>query len=146
MDYFVIRNKRQLTELIEGLQSRRLPFKIVVDDIYPVRSVDMNAYYWGIVLKYISDESGHDIMECHEGYKMKYALDIKFEFNKHRGVYEPVFGVGSTAEMNVRLFTDYIFRVRVDGELEHRIVIPLPSEAFVPELDFKHDKIEERRL
>lgn len=146
MDYFVIRNKQQLSKLIEGLQARRLPFKCVVDDIYPVRSVDMNAYYWGIVLKYISDESGHDIMECHEGYKMKYALDIKFEFNRHRGVYEPVFGVGSTAEMNVRLFTDYIFRVRVDGELEHRIVIPLPSEVFIPELQFSNDNLKQMKL
>lgn len=146
MDFFVIRNKDQLSKLVDLLNQRRLPFKLVVDDIYPPRSVDLNAYYWGVVLKYISEESGHDVIECHEGYKQKFSLRIDFEFNSDKGIYKPAFGVGSTAEMNMRVFSDYIFRVRADGELEHHIVIPMPNESFVPELDFKHDLIEEKRL
>lgn len=146
MDLFVIRNKSQLLKLVDLLNQRRLPFKLMADDIYPLRSVDFNAYYFGVVLKYISDESGHNIIECHEAYKQKFGLRIDFEFNTDKGIYEPVFGVGSTAEMNMRVFSDYVFRVRADGELEHHIIIPMPSESFVPELDFKHDLIQEKRL
>lgn len=146
MDLFVIRNKRQLLELTEKLNQRRLPLRIAVDDIYPVRSVDFNAYYWGIVLKYISDASGHDVIEIHESYKQKFCLQIEFQFNRDKGIYEPVFEVGSTAGMDEKAFMDYVFRVRVDGELLHGIVIPLPSEAFVPELSYEHDKIKEKRL
>jgi len=146
MNLFVIRSKRELLELMEDLNQKRLPMRIAVDDIYPTRSVDLNAYYWAVVLKYISEASGHDIMECHDGYKQKFCLQIEFRFNKEKGIYEPVFEVGSTAVMNNRIFADYIFQVRVDGELFHGIVIPLPSEAFCPELSFEHDKIKEKRL
>ncbi len=142
MELHVIRNKRQLLMLCEMLEKRRLPLKVAVEDIYPIRSLDLNAYYWGVVLKYISDASGHDVIECHEGYKKRFSPDIRFDLSQDKGIYEPVFDIGSTADMNVRVFADYIFHVRVDGELEHHIIIPLPSEAFVPELDFDHDKIE----
>jgi hypothetical protein len=131
---------------VDLLNQRRLPLKIALDDIYPPRSMDFNAYYWGVVLKYISDESGHDIIECHEGYKQKFSLRIDFEFNTDKSIYEPVFGVGSTAEMNMRVFSDYVFRVRVDGELEHHIIIPFPSEVFIPELQFSNDNLKQMKL
>jgi hypothetical protein len=146
MDLLIIRNKSQLKFLTDLLSERRLPLRIAVDDIYPIRSLDMNAYYWGIVLKYISDESGHSVDECHDAYKRKFNLKIELEFNDLKGIYEPVFGVGSTAELDKQQFFDYIFRVRCDGEMEHHVVIPLPNECFIPELNFEHDKLKEKRL
>ena len=146
MNLFVIRNKRQLLEFIEQLKKHRLPFRAVVDDIYPLRSLDMNAYYFGVALKYISEESGHSVEECHEAYKRKFNLKIEFEYNTLKGIYEPVFGVGSTTVMNSQEFFDYVYRVRADAECEFHIVIPLPSECFIPELDYKHDKIEIRKI
>jgi hypothetical protein len=146
MDIIVIRNRKQLLKFTEWLSTTRLPLKIITDNIYPVRSLDLNAYYWGIVLAYISAESGHSIEECHDGYKRKFNLKIEFIFNEKKGIYEPVFQVGSTAELNNKTFFDYIFKVRADGEMEHHIVIPNPNESFIPELNFDHNKIEERRL
>ena len=146
MDLFVLRNKKQVMDLCNKLMEKRLPFKMIVDDIYPIRSLDFNAYYWGIVLKYISDETGHDVEECHEAYKRKFNLNIEFVFNPEKRIYEPVFGVGSTADKNQQEFYNYMYKVRADGEIEHHILIPMPNEAFIPELDFKHDKIEMRRL
>lgn len=139
MDLTVIRSNRQRESLITFLKERRLPFKLALDDIYPPRSIDLNAYYWGVVLKYISDESGHDVIECHDGYKRKFNCKIDFKINGDTGIYEPVFEVGSTTELNNKEFCDYIFQVRADGEMEHHIVIPLPNEAFVPELVFKNE-------
>lgn len=146
MELIVVRNKKQALDLSKKIMSMRLPFKCMLDDIYPARSLDMNAYYWGIVLAYISEQSGHTIEECHDAYKKKFALGIEFKPNKEKGILEPVFGVGSTASMNNKQFLDYIFKVRADGELEHHIVIPLPSESFIDELCFEHDKITEHHL
>jgi len=146
MELFVIRNKKQLQDLKDQLEERRLPFKLFIENIYPIRSLDLNAYYWGIVLKYISDASGHTIEECHDGYKRMFDLKIEFIFSTKKQVHEPVLGVGSTSAMNNKIFIEYIFKVRIDGELNHNIVIPNPNECFVPELDYKHDTIQSKRL
>ncbi|NMC39547.1 MAG: hypothetical protein GYA43_00015, partial [Bacteroidales bacterium] len=49
MDFFVIRNRKQLMELVDLMEKHRLPFKCAIDDIYPVRSVDFNDYLWGFI-------------------------------------------------------------------------------------------------
>lgn len=146
MELFVIRNTRQLLDLTEMLKKRRLPLKIAVDDIYPKRSLDMNAYYFGVVLKYIGDETGHSVDELHEHYKKKFCLQIEFEINKETGYYEPVFGVGSTTRKNQQEFFEYVYKVRADGELTCHVVIPYPNEDFVPALDYSHDKIEQHKI
>lgn len=146
MNLYVIRNQRQLNDFKEQLSSKRLPLKIMIDDIYPNRSLDMNAYYFGVVLKYISDESGHTVIECHDAYKEKFNLSIDFIQSKKTGILEPILGIGSTAIMDIKRFNDYVFRVRADGEIEHHIIIPLPSECFIPELEFENNKIKHKRL
>jgi len=146
MDFGVIRNKKQALELCEKIKEMRLPFKYAVQNIYPLRSIDANAYYWGIVLKMISDETGLTVEECHEAYKRKHNFRWDFIFNSLAGTYEFTAGVDSTTELDGKEFWDFVSRVRCDAELDLHITIPLPNEAFIPELDFDHDKIELRRL
>lgn len=146
MDLFIIRSKKQLSDLKELLDQRRLPFKVALQDIYPGRSLDSNNYYWGILLKHISDATGHTQIECHEGYKHKYNFRHDIAYNPRTGQYEWVMEVGSTAALDEKEMWDYIFKVRADAEIELQIIIPLPSESFVPQLDFRHDKIENRKL
>ena len=146
MDFGVIRNKRQALELSEKIKQMRIPFKFALQDIYPLRSLDANAFYWGVVLKMISDETGQTVEECHEGYKRKYNHRWDFIFNPITGTYEFTSGVDSTTELDDKEFWDYVSWVRCDAELDLHITIPLPNECFVPELDFNHDKIEHRRL
>ena len=146
MDLTVIRNKKQLLNFIELLNNRRLPFKIAVEDLYPLRSLDLNAYLWGVVYKYISQETGQSIDSIHDGYKRKFNLRIELVYNQAKGIYEPILETGSTATLNNKEFVDYIFAVRADAEIELHICIPNPNESFVPELDFDHDKIEQRRI
>lgn len=146
MDLFIIRSKKQLSDLKELLDQRRLPFKVALQDIYPGRSLLSNAYYWGIVLKLISDATGHTQIECHEGYKHKYNFRHDIAYNPKTGQYEWVMDVGSTAALDEKEMWDYIFKVRADGEIEHHIIIPLPSECFIPELQFENNKIKHKRL
>jgi len=146
MDFGIVRNKKQVLDLTNKIMEMRLPFKYAFQKIYPLRSLKSNAYYWGIVLKYISDESGHTQDECHKEYKNKYNFRYDIEYNPQTNNYEWIMGVASTTILDEKEIWDYIFKVRVDGELEHHIVIPLPNECFIPELDFEHDKIELKKL
>lgn len=144
MYFGVIRNKKQALDLCENIKQMRLPFKFALQPIFPLRGLDANAFYWGIVLKMISDETGQSIEGCHEAYKRKYNFRWDFIFNSLTGTYEFTAGVDSTTVLDDKEFWDYIMKIRVDAELDLHITIPLPNECFVPELDFNHDKIESK--
>jgi len=146
LDFGVIRNKRQALDLCEKIGQMRTPFKYALQDIYPMRSLDANAFYWGIVLKMISDETGQSIEECHEAYKRKYNFRWDFIFNSLTGTYEFTSGVDSTTELDGKEFLDYIMKIRAEAEVDLHITIPLPNECFVPELNYDHDKIELRKM
>lgn len=137
MDIAVIRNNNQRDELIATLKERRLPFKVAIQDIYPVRSLEFNNYYWGVVLKTISDYSGHAPEEIHEAYKRLFNLKQEFEFNAQTKMWEIVTAVGSTAELDQKEFAAYVSKVRADAEVDMGISIPLPNEVFINELIFE---------
>ena len=146
MNVSTIHNKKQLEEYIAYLREGRLPKKVADQDIYPLRSLESNAYYWGIVLKHISDATGHTELQCHEEFKKMFLFkyDVKYIINQNR--YEWTAGVWSTTKIDNREIWEYIMKIRVFAETELRIVIPLPNECFINELDFEHDNIETRRL
>lgn len=146
MDFFVIRNKRQVDELCNRLKERRLPFKCALQDIYPVRSVDFNDYLWGFIYTPIAEATGHSPEEVHEAYKKKYNFRFDFEYNETTKRWEIVIGVGSTTTLSTKEIWDYAAQVRSDAEVELHIILMLPNECFIPELDFEHDKLQEKRL
>lgn len=137
MDLAVIRNNRQRDELIASLKERRLPFTVALQDIYPIRSVDFNAYYWGVVIQAVADYTGHTIEEIHETYKRLFNLRMEFWFNQRTRLWEIVARVGSTASLNNKEFALYVMKVRADAQLELGIVIPLPDEVYINELIFE---------
>jgi len=139
MNFRVLRNKKQLLDYCEYLMKSRLPKKVADQDIYPLRSLESNAYYWGIVLKYISDATGDSQEKCHDGYKLLFNFNYDIEYNPKTNMYEWVMGVKSTANQDDKVFWDFVMRVRIDGELEHHIVIPMPNEVFVNELKFEKE-------
>jgi len=137
MDFAVIRNNRQRERLIEMLKERRLPFRLAVQDLYPVRSIDFNAYYWGVVLKMISDFTGHTQEEVHDACKRRYNFRHDFKYSKKTGKWKLVSKVDSTTATFSREFMEYVMKVRADAEIELHVTIPLPNEVFQPELAFE---------
>lgn len=137
MDFAVIRNNRQRERLIEAIKERRLPFRVALQDLYPARSVDFNAYYWGTVLKMISDFTGHTQIEVHEACKIRYNFRHDFKYFKKSGKWKLVSKVDSSTAMFSREFMEYVMRVRADAEIDLHLTIPLPNETFVPELAFE---------
>ena len=137
MDFFVIRSKKKLEELFEVLKTLSLPMKIAVQEVFPLRPPDVNAYYWGVILDYISRETGMTPEEVHEGYKIKFRYTQEFRYNPKTKQWQFYIGTGSTV-VDERLFWEYIEKVVSDAWHELHIVIPRPSEVFCNELDFRH--------
>lgn len=129
------------------IKQMRLPFKYAFQNIYPTRSPESNRYYWGVVVKYISESTGHSPMEVHEAYKKKFLF--QYDFIYHPVHHEYMFWIGpidSTAKLDEKQIWDYILQVRAEAEIELHITIPLPNECFIPELNFEHDKLEHKKL
>jgi len=139
MEYAVLRNRKQIQEFIENLKEMRPPIKLAYQVVSPVRTLDANAYLWGIVYKRIADASGQSVDKVHEGYKVKYNFRFDFAFNTKTNRWEVV-PETSTANLDMLTFWEYIMKVRIDGELEHRIIIEMPNEVFITdELNFNED-------
>lgn len=146
MELSVIRNKKQLQHLIEMLSEKRLPFKVALQDVYPGRSVDFNDYLWGYIYTPIATETGSTPEEVHEECKRRYNFKYDFEFNDLTRKYDLVVKSGSTTKLDVKEMWDYAAKIRAEAELELHIILMLPNETFVPELDFdKHDKLIQKK-
>ena len=122
-----------------------MPKKVADQDIYPLRTLESNAYLWGIVYQTIADATGHTSLEVHEEYKRKYNLRYDLVYRKKTEIWEWKMGTGSTTTLDMREIWEYIMKVRADAEIELRIIIQMPNEVFINELDFEHN-IETRRL
>lgn len=88
-----------------------------------LRSVNYNAYYWGVVLKTISEYTGTDPQTLHLWYKTKFAVTFAEAFG------EIVETVKETSGMKMKEFDEYVMLIR-----EHSInigcgYIPLPNEV-----------------
>ena len=137
IEYAVIRNKAQLKEFTDRLNEKRLPFKVAIESIEPVRSLDLNAYLWGIVYGMIADAMGQSIDEVHAAYKKKFRFKHSFEYDKIQDQYVFVLATQSTATAGQYDLWNYVMQVRADAEIELNVSIPMPNEAFGGKLTFE---------
>ncbi len=129
-----------LQEYKEYLTNLNLPIKVASQPIYPIRSLDINAYLWGIVYTAIADETGQTPEEVHEGYKLKFRFRGDFVYNKQFDRYDYVIGTQSTTKADGLELWEYAMRVRADAEIEMFFIIPMPQEVFITdELNFDHE-------
>ncbi|MGA9651927.1 hypothetical protein [Pedobacter sp.] len=85
------------------------------------RSLQQNRYYWGCVLTYISEFTGHDPAYLHEVYKFRHIPHVKF-------IDEYAL---STADMTKEEITDYIDLVKMDAKIRLGLVIPESDEVII---------------
>lgn len=84
------------------------------------RSLDQNAYYWGVVVKILAGETGYTKDEMHEALKVKFLT------------YENVKGIPtvlSTADLNTKQFEVYLEMVRRWAAMDLGVVIPEPNQV-----------------
>ena len=79
-----------------------------------IRSLSANSYYWAVVIKSISDYSGHTMEEVHESLKAEFLID------RSGGMPH----VRSTTELDVHQFSEYVERCI---ELASSLGISIPA-------------------
>ena len=90
---------------------------------YKQRSNEQNRYYWGVVVKLLSDETGHSAEEIHE------VLKIKFLLKPYNLKGKQLPGATSTADLTTAEFESYLSQVRSWASQELAVYIPAPHEV-----------------
>jgi hypothetical protein len=111
LDYLLSVDKRKLVVSIEQEKTRR--------------TLQSNAYLWGLVYKTIANETGHSENEIHEIYKrlMLPAKFIKFDGKEIRLP-------GTTTDLSKGEFSEYVERIKAHAG-NMGITIPEPIESIL---------------
>lgn len=130
-ELYVARNNEIRDWIIEVIKNQRLPFKILVQPMFPSKTPSQLAYLWGVVYRRIADHTGHTTREVHNGYKDMFNL----EYSELPGG-SFCLRVKGTSEENTVSLNEYMHKVRADAVIELGINIELPNEVFVNELNY----------
>ncbi len=96
---------------------------VIITDVKPPRSLQQNAYYFGVVIQYISDETGESPEKTHEDLKEKF-LPRMWTVEDGREVEFPK----STTRLSTKEFKDYLESVIAWAASFLNLVIPDPNE------------------
>ena len=92
---------------------------VIVKKHKKTRSLPQNAYYFGVVVKLVSEETGFTSDEAHVALKMLFLQDRTREIPTLR----------STTSLSTTDFENYLEQIRVWAAQELNCVIPLPNEV-----------------
>ena len=109
-------------EYLKGLTGKRV--EVIVRPPKTSRSARQNRYYWGVVVKMLVEETGHDADEVHEHLKWRF-LRLEAEPEKRR----PLVTVGSTMKLSTAEFETFCADVRMWAAQFLSVHIPLPNEV-----------------
>lgn len=117
--------QKGLEQLLSSQSAFGKMIKLTLEIKRPTRSLMQNAYYWGVVIKILSDEIGYDPETMHE-----YMKD-KFSFKKDIDMPDggTMIKVKSTTDLSTIEFEDYLTRVREWAKDFLECFIPLPNET-----------------
>ena len=93
---------------------------IIVEKLFKQRSVQQNAYYWGVVIYELSGYTGFTSDEMHEALKWQFL-----RIHSERG---DIDSVKSTTDLSTTEFEDYLEQIRIWAASEFGVVIPEPNE------------------
>jgi hypothetical protein len=99
--------------------------ELTIKEFKPKRSNQLNQYYWGVVIRLVSDYTGFSKEETHEL--------LKFKFLKHKVLVgdEWYDTTKSTTKLNNQEMIGYIEKIQQFAAEEFYIYIPDPNERKV---------------
>jgi len=115
-----ILNERDFNQYIQGLEGRVV--SIIVKQFKHARTGQQNRYYWGVVLKVISDHTGYETDDLHDHFKT-YFLRKPGKLSSYY----------STTELDTSQFTEYIDKVIRFAETRLDISVPSPDDMYLGE-------------
>jgi len=114
----VFDNQKEARDYLLSVENK--PLMVRIDRETGIRSFNQNSWYWGVVLKTISETYGHSAKELNEIYKRMF-IPPKFIKYKGREIKLPQ----STSDLSKNDFGEYIERIRAEVASDG-IVIPDP--------------------
>lgn len=84
-----------------------------------IRGSKVNKFYWGHVLKHISDHTGHSTNELHEAFKAKFIHQEDLTILGEK--------VATTRKLSGQEFKDYVQRVE---QFANELGIYLPAREY----------------
>lgn len=113
---------------------QRCPVTITVEKAFATRSLDANAYYFGVVLAHLADYTGHDLMELHDYCKHRFNPRVITICDADGFVVgEEVIGQ-TTTKLTTLTFYQYVEQIRQWMRNEFGLETPDPDPASRPAL------------
>ena len=113
-------------DLYQELKRFQLPYKVKVEPIFQKRTDTENRYYWGIVIKTISEFTGFYTHEIHNILLVMFAKIGESEDDKGREYHI----VESTKGMSTMRYEKYLDDIKVFFLTEFKLLIADIGEAF----------------
>lgn len=108
MDHlYTIQSNKQRENFINMIKDMKLPFRAAVREQKTLRSLDHNAYLWGVIYQYIEDYTGIDKLELHDFYTNLFSFKCHMDITGHFYIDKQ-----GTSRMNVNEFSDFIEKVK----------------------------------
>jgi hypothetical protein len=112
----------RLTNLISTLNNQKVELILRKDN--KKRTLNANAYYWGVIIKLLSNYTGYESEEMHEILKYKF---LGYEIVDFRG--EKIVKINSTKNLDKDKFQEYVQKcVRWGNSLG--VEFPSPDEIY----------------
>jgi len=113
--HFYARDKfDQYLQTLDGKQ-----VNLIVNLPRKYRSNNENRYYWGVVIKLLSENTGYNENEMHDALRMLFLRDDSKKIPTLR----------STTSLSTVEFEDYLMKIRMWSDQELSCFIPLPNEV-----------------
>lgn len=102
---------------------------ITIERKHARRSLQQNAYLWGVVYQLLSEHTGYTVEEIHEWAKMKFIPKRIALADGNGEVRDDLVIGGSTRKLNKVQFGEYVEAIREFAALELDCVIPDPESV-----------------
>jgi hypothetical protein len=106
------------------------PVTVTVERPAATRSVQANAYYWGVVVAALADYTGYTPDETHDILKMQFLSKALALARKNGTVVAEFVVGGSTTQLTSPEFFDYVERIRQWAFEELDVNMPPPDPGW----------------
>jgi hypothetical protein len=113
----VVNNHSQFFEYLRSLEGKEI--QVVVGTVKKNRSNNENRYYWGVVIKILSEHTGYSTDEMHDALRMLFLIERE----------KQIPSIKSTATLSTVEFEHYLSQIRLWASTEMNCYIPEPNEV-----------------
>lgn len=103
---------------------------VTVERKHATRSLDQNAYYFGVCLRLIAEHTGYTVDEVHDWAKARFIPKHVAICDKNGEVKDDLVIGGTTTRLNRVQFYEYVEAIRKFAAEELDVIIPDPDPAY----------------